>query len=104
MSEITNEQIDRVLFQVFNFIDRSEVWTLARQEAEPLRQAVRMGLSESTSKAWTYDGLSSYAGVTIRFEILDGVHRAILESVSDTGATRNEARQRLIAKIYRGFL
>lgn len=103
MSDITDEQIDRVLFQVFNFIDKSEMWTLARQEAESLRQAVRMGLSGATSKAWKYDGISSYAGVTIRFELLDGVHRATLEGVSDTGASREQAEGRLLAKISRGF-
>ena len=104
MSDITDEQIDRVLFQVFSFIDRSEVWELARAEPEALRQAVRMGLSSKTSKAWKYDGISSLGGVTIRFETLDGVHRAVIEEVSDTGDSRSIAKQRLLNKICKGFL
>ena len=104
MSDITDEQIDRVLFRVFDFIDRSEVWGIARDEPESLRQAVRLGLadkSDKSSNAWEYDGISSLGGVTVRFEVLDGVWRATLEGVSDVGQSREQAKQRLRDKILR---
>ena len=57
---LTDEQIDRVLFQIFNTIDMSEVWAFARREPALLRGAVRLAMDKASVATEVPKGADHY--------------------------------------------